>query len=60
MIEFFAGDGNVGKSARKASMSTCQLDVRYGVKGKTERAFDMLQPEGLVRLELWKYNYSKR
>ena len=48
VIEFFAGDGNVGKSTRKASMSTCQLDVRYGVKGKTAKAFDMLQPEGFV------------
>ena len=53
VCEFFAGDGNVGKSAKYGMIACAQLDVEYGKKTTRvhkQNAFDLLQPSGLAFL----------
>ena len=51
VAEFFAGDGNVGKTAKYGMVACAQLDVDYGKKTTRihkQNAFDLLQPSGLA------------
>ena len=55
MAEFFAGDGNVGRTAKYGMVACAQLDVEYGKKTTRvhkQNAFDLLQPSGLALREL--------
>ena len=50
MAEFFAGDGNVGRTAKYGMVACAQLDVEYGkttTRIHKQNAFDLLQPSGL-------------
>ena len=56
VIEFFAGDGNVGRSCQFAFIATAMLDIRMGNKGFKKRksnAFDLTTPSGLAFLALF-------
>jgi hypothetical protein len=55
VCEFFAGDGNLSKSAKYGMIACAQLDVEYGkttTRVHKQNAFDLLQPAGLAFLEL--------
>ena len=57
VCDFFAGDGNVGKTAKFGMVACAQLDVDYGKKTTRvhkQNAFDLLQPSGLAFLAWFK------
>lgn len=52
-VEFFAGDGNVGKSCRHAMITTAMLDLRKGEslpRKRKSNPFDLTTDSGLVNL----------
>ena len=53
VVEFFAGDGNVGKTAKYGMVACAQLDVDYGkqtARVHKQNSFDLLQPSCLAFL----------
>ena len=58
VVEFFAGDGNVGKTAKYGMVACAQLDVEYGkntARVHKQNAFDLLEPSGLAFLGSLQY-----
>ncbi|CAK8988995.1 unnamed protein product [Durusdinium trenchii] len=56
VVELFAGDGKLGKTAHYAHMSTAQLDICMGRNSwrRTRKAFDLLTPEGIASTDcMW-------
>lgn len=52
-VEFFAGDGRVGKSPKWGMVATAQLELNYGqhfTKTHRSNAFDLTTPNGLASL----------
>lgn len=57
VVELFAGDGKLGKTAHYAHMSTAQLDICMGRSSwrRTRKAFDLLTPEGIASTDcMWR------
>ena len=57
VVELFAGDGKLGKTAHYAHMSTAQLDICMGRNSwrRTRKAFDLLTPEGIASTDcMWR------
>lgn len=54
VVEFFAGEGLVGKSCRQGLVATAQLEIDYGKKTFSrvhrQNAFDLNAPAGLACL----------
>lgn len=53
LIEFFAGDGAISKSARFAYYRVASLDLRFGeIREGKQNPFDLTEPAGLA-LAVW-------
>lgn len=55
VCEFFAGDGNLSKTAKYGMIACAKLDLEYGkttARIHKQNAFDLLQPAGLAFLDI--------